>query len=155
MYLPVPLGDLYSVPSIRSSEIFRLRPVSKLFKLAAAAFNEEYSLLTKRDYLKKLKAEAGKNAARFSPKANHASVKRSSDLIKAWLQFQFGEEWASVLRTIYKVVTQQNGLKNTIHFCGFNSGKNGTLKPLAELFVLVGFDSGHFEGRLPFSCEYN
>lgn len=159
-YLPVPLRNSHLESVTHDSKNYRLDEGSKLYQLAAAQFNREYSLLTKLDYLKKLKAECCTNAARFSNQPsvgwNYASVKRSSDLIKAWLRYQFEGEWMSVLHTIYRVVTLQNGQKNTIHFWGdCNSGHTGTLRPLAELFVLVGFVSGGCFGSPPFASECN
>lgn len=155
-YLPVPLVDLYLVPRMHESNFCNLHENSNLFKVAATVFYQEYNWLPPIDYLDKLKEEDVKYTAQFSMNVDYAPAYHSSGLIKAWLQYQFEDEWDSVLRTIYKVVTLQNGKKNTIHFWGdSNSGKTETMMPLAKLFMFVSFLNGSLVENYPLSCKCN
>lgn len=153
-YLPIPLTGLSHVPDICESDYKFISENDAPFKKAIPLFTKLFLAMPMHDYFHHLLHN--KYTPVFDIYANYHSIGDSIDQIEHWLKFQFKFEWRIVLQTIFDVVSLATLKKRSIWFVGdANSGKTYIMKPLAQLFLLVGYIKNlQGKGQFPFQDIY-
>lgn len=121
-YMPIPLDELFAVPSINQSILSDINPDDKYFSEAKRRFFKDLKQMSLMDIVQSYKEPV------FDLNKQYLSVSKSTKYIDQWLDFQFGNNKMQFLTDFFHITNKNGGKPNAIWLCGPpNSGKKKKL----------------------------
>lgn len=143
-YMPIPTANIVSHPEWQQSVFSALSITSKHFQETTDIFNERYGAMFTSAYLEYL-SDSDLNFTFFMFRSDIATIRymeidENRQFIQKWLQFQFGDDWLSFVKMIWKWLVRTDFKRGGLSIVGPpNSGKSFMFGALVDIFISIGY----------------